>query len=187
MEFFNHSLKDYVKAGDKIVMSIRMDGHVAAVRACLSAIFTSVSLALLLSLIASRGTRITLPDGHRIWLEDPSVSLFPSIALGLGIGLLVGLLLWLHYKSRHFAVSNTAVYEVSGLIFKQAKIVGFSKITDCVLKKGIIDLMFGTASLGISTPGGTKMINGTSQPYEIIINNIASYKKVRDLIYKEVK
>jgi hypothetical protein len=79
------------------------------------------------------------------------------------------------------------VYEIGGLLFKHVKFVAYGKITDSVLNRSLLDLILGTGTIGISTAGGTRSYQGSSQPYEIRIRNVDDYKKIRELIFTGMK
>ena len=97
-------------------------------------------------------------------------------------------IIWgLHYKSYKYVVTSRGVYEIGGMLFKHAKFIMYAKITDTILKRNVLDLIFGTATIGVSTPGGTRSSSGNSQPYEARFKHVPDYKKLRDLINKSLK
>ncbi|MDR2098754.1 MAG: PH domain-containing protein [Rickettsiales bacterium] len=214
MDFFNNEYKEYMRSDDKTLSDTRIHTAVYIIKSFFMAAFLAffIALPVALSLIEKRDVKqnstqvtITTAEGRTKEVQIPATPKFESVAEAvqraerskarisrlLTIVAVLFVLIWLlkclHYKSYRFIVAKNGIYEIAGIIFKNIKFVPYGKITDSVLKRGLLDLIFGTGTIGISTAGGTRSYNGASQPYEIRIRNVEDYKKIRELIFKGMK
>jgi membrane protein YdbS with pleckstrin-like domain len=104
-----------------------------------------------------------------------------------GAFLLIWILGALRSKSFKYVVTSRGLYQIGGIVFKHSKFVAYGKITDTTLKRGLVDLVLGTGTIGISTAGGTRSAQGNSQPYEVRFRNVPDYKKLQELVHKGLK
>jgi uncharacterized membrane protein YdbT with pleckstrin-like domain len=170
MDFFNDGYKEYLKSGDRVVSMDRMDESYAIADSFVKALFVLLVFS-------------------PMWIA-PAIKfrvMDTAILVQLVLWLAIGLVMALRYRSFHFVITQSGVYEVGGLVFKHARFVAFGRITDGEVRRGLLDHLFGTGTIGISTAGGTKSSGGHSQPYEIRIRGVKHYSRIREMIFKNMK
>jgi uncharacterized membrane protein YdbT with pleckstrin-like domain len=166
MDFMNAGWRSYLKAGDKVLSHVQTSESLAAFKAFLWCAVLTVVLC------------------------------FAALVEGLGLGVLAmcaaisifgGILIYARARSFHFVLTQSGIYSIGGLISKTARFVAYNRVTDAAVTRGILDQIFNSGSVGVSTAGGTKSLNGYSEPYEIVVRNVSEYCKIRQDIFKKIK
>ncbi|MDR1726721.1 MAG: PH domain-containing protein [Acidobacteriota bacterium] len=90
------------------------------------------------------------------------------------------------FRSFHFVLTQSGVYSIGGLLFKHSRFVPYGRITDAEVRRGLLSQLIDTASIGISTAGGTRSARGNSSPFEITISEVVDYREIRRAILQKV-
>ena len=172
MNLFNTDWKNYVGKGEKVSLMKEIPNKISLIFSLLHSIFTSFFCCILFLIIA---------------ISEKSLSYKSSIALTIFIFVYGFIWEYFRFKSMKYVITNKGILEIKGVFVKSYKFVPFVKITDTRLHRNILDLIFGTGSVDVSTAGGTRMVNGYSQPYEIRFLHVDDFMKVHELIKKSIK
>ncbi len=172
MNLFNTDWKNYISKGEKVSLMKEIPNTISLIFSLIYSIFTSFVLTLIFTVIAI---------SEKLYLSKYYIE-FAIIIFVLGF-------IWeyLRFKSMKYVITNKGILEIKGVFVKSYKFVPFIKITDTRLHRNILDLIFGTGSIDVSTAGGTRISNGYSQPYEIRFLHVDDFIKVHELIKKSIK
>lgn len=173
MNLFNTDWKNYVGKGEKVSLMKEIPNKMA--------IMSSIISSLILFIIITIWTTFFFLGMKNFKYINIALSII-IIAFILYLGLT-----YFRFKSMKYVITNKGILEIKGVFVKSYKFVPFVKITDTRLHRNILDLIFGTGSIDVSTAGGTRMVNGYSQPYEIRFLHVNDFMKVHELIKKSIK
>ena len=174
MNLFNTDWKNYVGKGEKVSLMKEIPNKIS----------------LIFSLLHSLGLSACVILGYLFGLRKSNYETI-LIIIGLLLTIIIFIICfiyqYLRFKSMKYVITNKGILEIKGVFVKSYKFVPFVKITDTRLHRNILDLIFGTGSVDVSTAGGTRMVNGYSQPYEIRFLHVNDFMKVHELIKKSIK
>ena len=168
MDLFNKNWKHYIAKDETVILSSKISQKIA--------ILFSLPPAIMITLFAT------------IFLSvNKIIPVLPVILIATVIFFVAFFTYHIHYRCMRYSITSHGVHEVKGFIIKTYKFVPFAKITDTKLHRNLLDMIFGTGSIGISTAGGTRSVNGNSQPYEIRFLHIDDFMKMSNEIIKKLK
>ena len=187
-DWLNRNLYEYIDKKEKIIIDVRKNEKICRLASIFSGIFFGLFLTAFISFFKIILTGIITDTDPNFYNNLPFV-----IVLGV---FLTWFFIWLIYKSElatRYVLTNSGIYEISGLIFKSFKFVAYNQVTDVDMSRGIFEQMFGCGSVGVGTASGN--ISGTisegngtiSSENELDINSVNEYKEIRQLIIKHRK
>ncbi len=164
MSFFNTKNKKYTTKGEKVLKSTGVDWKVT--------IFGSFLLSVFLFFIIIPFIEFFMSGGR----ADMSVFLTPKILRHMIICSLSVWICWMiTYKIAKYTITNEGVYYTCGWAYRS--FIPYNKITKVKIYRSIIDKIFNTGSLKISTSFNTT----------VRVIYIKDYKKVNDILNKHIK
>lgn len=172
MNLFNTDWKNYVGKGEKVSLKTQVSNKICLIFSLIYSIFSSFVLSVIF-------TVITIVEKLHIY----------KYFIGVALIIFIFGFIWeyFRFKSMRYIITNKGILEIKGVFVKSYKFVPFIKITDTRLHRNILDLIFGTGSIDVSTAGGTRITNGNSQPYEIRFLHIDDFMKVNEQVKKSIK
>lgn len=187
-DWLNRNLYEYIDKKEKIIIDVRKNEKICRLASIFGGIFFGLFLTAFISFFKIILTGIITDTDPNFYNNLPFV-----IVLGV---FLTWFFIWLIYKSElatRYVLTNSGIYEISGLIFKSFKFVAYNQVTDVDMSRGIFEQMFGCGSVGVGTASGN--ISGTisegngtiSSENELDINSVNEYKEIRQLIIKHRK
>lgn len=172
MNLFNTDWKNYVSKGEKVSLMKEISGKISLIFSLLHSIFAGFVCGILFLIIT---------------ISEKSLSYKTSIVFAIFIFVYGFIWEYFRFKSMKYVITSKGILEIKGVFVKSYKFVPFVKITDTRLHRNILDLIFGTGSIDVSTAGGTRITNGNSQPYEIRFLHVDDFMKVNELVKKSIK
>lgn len=102
-----------------------------------------------------------------------SLMIYLFLLIGIGMIILPPILAALSYLNLYFAVTDKRIIIQSGIIGRDFKFLDFDQITDANVDVNIIDKMFGTGTINISSPGTVTIHKGRTS-YGFSFGNVSS-------------
>ncbi|MGN0929050.1 MAG: PH domain-containing protein [Alphaproteobacteria bacterium] len=173
MNLFNTDWKNYVSKGEKVSLMKEIPSKISLIFAVLYSFGLSIWVILGYLYIIRKHFNTSI--------------IITGVLITIIIFTICFIYQYLKFKSMKYVITNKGILEIRGVFIKSYKFVPFVKITDTRLHRNILDLIFGTGSIDVSTAGGTRITNGNSQPYEVRFLHVYDFMKVNEQVKKSIK
>lgn len=184
-DWFNENLYEYIDKKEKIIIDVRRNEKVCRLSSLFAglffALFTTIFTIIFKIIITGMITRGT---------PDFDTNLFIAVIVFCFSFSLFVPLIYKSERSTRYVLTNSGIYEITGLIFKTFKFVAYNQITDVDMSRGLLEQFYGCGSVGVGTASGNvvgSISDGNGQIHsenELDIISVDEYKEIRQTIIK---